>query len=639
MVDEARARADDAGATSPATSVPRFVVDGAVQRAGDQLRLVDQPGAPRRHAWRGPKRSKGRPATCSPMQARLASALGERAARADVGRRRDPPRDAADVERQRARRLLARPGPARAARHARQPASSPRSRSRKRCVSMPRFVDAHAALGETYWELYNTDARPALGRPGACRPVPNAVQLAPDVAAGAPGARHHAAPTAAATPRPCRNCSACSPCGPTTTRRAAIWARPWPPSAGSTRRSRSGARRSPSGPTTGRRCSDMGRALFQARALRRGRSGLPAAHRAAARQRHRPSRCSAPCIRCRAHCDRGARLLPSAPSRSARRRRPVEHRRALPPARRFRRGRRRLPPGHRAAAQLAPATHRNLGDSLLRLGRRDEALSAYRRAVELAAGRAARQPVRRRRTSPRWPSTRRRPATTPPPGPTSRGGRGWRRTTPAVWSSRGPGPRPGRPHRRCPGRARPRRAARLVAGRRRRGRRVRRAARPARVRAPVRALRRGALIPRLRSVWCIVKPPRARSRARCHDRECATLPCSCCLRPARARCRSCQHHPRTPDRPRDDVIEWTVVNASGIDGQVTFGGTSATRSAASRWSRSAAARATSCTRRPRRASTSTASSSNGKKLFDPEIENHDLSVAALVDHRPARRLR
>lgn len=79
----------------------------------------------------------------------------------------------------------------------------------------------------------------------------------------------------------------------------------------------------------------------------------------------------------------------------------------------------------------------------------------------------------------------------------------------------------------------------------------------------------------------------------------------------------------TPERlvvRRDDIIEWTVVNASGIDGQVTF-----------EWDKPSPLRGQSLEPFSRRARDVVHKKAekgvykysvllNGKKLFDPEIE-------------------
>jgi serine/threonine protein kinase len=93
-----------------------LLVDGTVQRQDDKLNIAISLVCPTERRLERSGRGAG------PRRVRHPGPAGqrarERAQRADVGRRRDAPRDAADLERQRARCLLARPRAARTARHA-----------------------------------------------------------------------------------------------------------------------------------------------------------------------------------------------------------------------------------------------------------------------------------------------------------------------------------------------------------------------------------------------------------------------------------------------------------------------------------------------------------------------------------------
>ena len=283
------------------------------------------------------------------MQARLAARARQRAQRADVERGSRAPEHAADVERQRARRLLARPGHARAARHAGQPAARRPWPSARRCGST-----------RGSWMPTSRSARPtgSSTTPRAITKwVDQAVQAGTERAAAgarqlgrARRARRDARATAAGTARPCRSCSARWRRSPITTRPAATWARRSRRSGASTRRWPNGARRSRFVPTTGRCFADMGLALVPGRALRRRRAGLPAARRAAARQRRRlpDARHGAPGA---GPQRRGAGVLRAGHRHCARAAGAVEHGRAVPRARRLRQGGRGLPARARAAAQ------------------------------------------------------------------------------------------------------------------------------------------------------------------------------------------------------------------------------------------------------------------------------------------------
>ena len=177
VVDDARARqktpaavAGDLGAT--------FVVDGTVQRAGDQLRvaisLVRPDGTV---AWA--EAVEGRTRDLFQMQARLAGAFGDalrvQMSAAEQTRLVTPPTSNANAldAYWRGRALLERRD---------TPGNLPRAETAfKEALRLdPRFADAHAALAETYWELYNT-TRERTWVEQAVAASTNAAQLAPDV--------------------------------------------------------------------------------------------------------------------------------------------------------------------------------------------------------------------------------------------------------------------------------------------------------------------------------------------------------------------------------------------------------------------------------------------------------------------------
>lgn len=177
VVDEARVRqktpaavARDLGAT--------FVVDGTVQRAADQLRvaisLVRPDGTV---AWA--EAVEGRARDLFQMQARLAGAFGDalrvQMSAAEQTRLATPPTSNANAldAYWRGRALLERRD---------TPGNLPRAETAfKEALRLdPRFVDAHAALGETYWELYN-QTRDAQWVAQAVAANSSAVRLAPDV--------------------------------------------------------------------------------------------------------------------------------------------------------------------------------------------------------------------------------------------------------------------------------------------------------------------------------------------------------------------------------------------------------------------------------------------------------------------------
>ncbi len=179
VVDESRRRqtspadvARDLGAT--------FVVDGTVQQAGDQLRLsislVRPDGTV---AWA--EAVEGRARDLFQMQARLAGAFGDalrvQMTAADQTRLETPPTSNANAldAYWRGRALLDRRD---------TPGNLPRAETafNEALRLDARFVDAYAALGETYWELYRM-SRDTQWVDRAVQASSNAVKLAPDVAA------------------------------------------------------------------------------------------------------------------------------------------------------------------------------------------------------------------------------------------------------------------------------------------------------------------------------------------------------------------------------------------------------------------------------------------------------------------------
>ncbi|MEZ5419522.1 MAG: tetratricopeptide repeat protein [Vicinamibacterales bacterium] len=156
-----------------------FVVDGTVQQAGDQLRLaiglVRPDGTV---AWADSV--EGRARDLFQMQARLAGAFADalrvQMTAADEARLQTPPTSNANAldAYWRGRALLERRD---------APGNLLRAETAfKEALRLdPRFVDAHAALGETYWALYN-QSREASWVEAAVQASANAVRLAPDVA-------------------------------------------------------------------------------------------------------------------------------------------------------------------------------------------------------------------------------------------------------------------------------------------------------------------------------------------------------------------------------------------------------------------------------------------------------------------------
>jgi len=177
VVEEARGRqktpaavARDLGAT--------FVVEGTVQRAEEQLQLAINLVRPDGTiAWS--EAVEGRARDLFQMQARLASAFGDalrvQMSAADQSRLATPPTSNANAldAYWRGRALLERRD---------TPGNLPRAETAfKEALRLdPRFVDAHAALGETYWELYN-QTRDAQWATQAVAANTGAVRLAPDV--------------------------------------------------------------------------------------------------------------------------------------------------------------------------------------------------------------------------------------------------------------------------------------------------------------------------------------------------------------------------------------------------------------------------------------------------------------------------
>ena len=179
MVAESRGRRSTPGAVARDLGAT-FVVDGSVQRAGDQLRLsLSLLWPDGRVAWADATEGQARDVFA--MQARLASALASalsvQMSAADQTRLETPPTSNANAldAYWRGRALLERrdrPGNLQLAEVAFNEALRLDAR----------FVDAHAALGETYWELYNmTRDQQWVERAGTASAT--AVALAPDVAA------------------------------------------------------------------------------------------------------------------------------------------------------------------------------------------------------------------------------------------------------------------------------------------------------------------------------------------------------------------------------------------------------------------------------------------------------------------------
>jgi len=179
MVEETRRRVTTPGAVAQDLGAT-FVVDGSVQRASDQLRfLVNLIRPDGSVAWSEAVEGHARDAFA--MQARLVGAFGAalrvQMSAADLARLSTPPTSNANAldAYWRGRALLDRRD---------TPGNLPRAETafNEALRQDPRFVDAHAALGETYWELYNTSRDPRWVDL-AVQASSNAVKLAPESAA------------------------------------------------------------------------------------------------------------------------------------------------------------------------------------------------------------------------------------------------------------------------------------------------------------------------------------------------------------------------------------------------------------------------------------------------------------------------
>lgn len=179
MVAEAHDRLSTPGAVARDLGAT-FVVDGSVQRAADQLRLsLSLLWPDGRVAWADATEGPARDVFA--MQARLASALGSalsvQMSTVDQSRLATPPTSNANAldAYWRGRALLDR-------------RDSPGNLQRAEVAFNEalrldaRFVDAHAALGETYWELYNL-TRDQQWVERAVQASTTAVALSPEVAA------------------------------------------------------------------------------------------------------------------------------------------------------------------------------------------------------------------------------------------------------------------------------------------------------------------------------------------------------------------------------------------------------------------------------------------------------------------------
>lgn len=377
VVDEARSRqstparvARDLGAT--------FVVDGSVQRVADQLRLVVNLIRPDGSvAWSEAVEGHARDAFA--MQARLAGAFGAalrvQMSAADRARLETPPTSNANAldAYWRGRALLERRD---------APGNLPLAETAfKEALRLdPRFVDAHAALGETYWELYST-TREQRWVDAAVQASSNAVQLAPELAP----VRLSLGITLTNSGRPdeaiqeLQRVLAARPNDDEARRYLgrALNARGRLDEAVAEWRKALAAR-----PNNWQALHDMGRALFQGARYGEaeevyeqlttlqpdnvtGLQMLGAIHQV------------------QGHWDQALdyyrRVIAIRPTAQAYSNiGAISHQRGDFAA---------AVDAYRQAIALrpnAPATHRNLGDSYLRLGRRDDALTAYRKAVDLA---------------------------------------------------------------------------------------------------------------------------------------------------------------------------------------------------------------------------------------------------------------
>lgn len=377
VVDESRVRettpanvARDLGAT--------FVVDGAVQRAGDQLRLsislVRPDGTV---AWA--EAVEGRARDLFQMQARLAGAFGDalrvQMSAADQTRLETPPTSNANAldAYWRGRALLERRD---------APGNLPLAETAfKEALRLdPRFVDAHAALGETYWELYSTTRDPRWVDL-AVQSSSNAVQLAPDVAPVrlSLGVTLTNSGRNAEAVQELQRVLAARPNDDEARRYLgkALAALGRLDEAVAEWRKALAAR-----PNNWQALHDMGRALFQG--ARYGEAEAAYQQLLALQPDNAIGVQMLGAVhQVQGHWDQALdyyrRVIAIRPTAQAYSNiGAILHQRGDFSA---------AVDAYRQAIALrpnAPATHRNLGDSLQRLGRRDEALSAYRRAVELA---------------------------------------------------------------------------------------------------------------------------------------------------------------------------------------------------------------------------------------------------------------
>lgn len=377
VVDDARARqktpaavAGDLGAT--------FVVDGTVQRAGDQLRvaisLVRPDGTV---AWA--EAVEGRTRDLFQMQARLAGAFGDalrvQMSAAEQTRLVTPPTSNANAldAYWRGRALLERRD---------TPGNLPRAETAfKEALRLdPRFADAHAALAETYWELYNT-TRERTWVEQAVGASTNAVQLAPDVPSVrlALGLSLVNSGRNAEAVQELQRVLAARPNDDEARRylgRALAALGRLDEALGEWRRALS------TRPNNWQALSDMGRALFEARRFEEAEAAY---RQLVALQADNVT----------GHQGLGAVYLRQGRTREALEN--YERAMAISPAGQvlssmgtlyYQEGDyQKAADTYRRAIDVRPnaaMTHRNLGDALTRLGRRDEALTSYRRAVQLA---------------------------------------------------------------------------------------------------------------------------------------------------------------------------------------------------------------------------------------------------------------
>ena len=356
-----------------------FVVEGSVQRAGAQVRLalnlLRQDGSV---AWADAV--EGPAEGVFGMQARLAGALGSalsvQMSATDRARLNTPPTsntDALDAY-WRGRALLERrdaPGNLQRAVVAFNEALRLDAR----------FVDAHAALAEADWELYNT-TRESQYVEAALQASKNAVALAPDdagvrVALGVTltrGGRNAEAVRGAA--------AGARPSSPTTTRRGDIWAAHSRPLGRVDEAVAEWRKALALRPNNWQVLSDMGLALYQATRYDDCRGRLPPARSSCARQRHRLPDARRGPPGARAERRRPGYYGKPSPSRRGAAG-PLQHGRAVPRAWRFRARRRRF----RRAIDQRPNPRRPTATSATRCcgwAAPAEARAAYRRAAELA---------------------------------------------------------------------------------------------------------------------------------------------------------------------------------------------------------------------------------------------------------------